>query len=379
MNSDVNELARAILKKPLDECSVDELKQIADQYPYFGPAQFLLAKKISNDPGAADTNSLQFEEQVQKASLYFQNRVWLDHLLRSDNEGDQVSIEPIVVDHDSLIEDDTTANEKGDYKNDEQINRAEEAAYSTVIEPKERTVNEEFDHNREIETDRTEEPAQSSVITQEEPTITHEIDQSPDEHTKGNQDPPAENADQSTPIDESGATLPEAMEQALIQENNEPPLSTQPLIRENPEQIQPAAEMKPLAEQKTVADTSLVFEPFHTVDYFASQGIKFKEEEKPKDKLGMQLKSFTEWLKTLKQVPVAEIVSKIDTSSEQKVEQMAEFSVAERHVITEAMAEVWKKQGNLGRAEEIYRKLSLLEPSKSSYFAAKIEELKKTN
>ncbi len=92
----------------------------------------------------------------------------------------------------------------------------------------------------------------------------------------------------------------------------------------------------------------------------------------------MQLKSFTEWLKTMKRVPVIEIASP-DSGGEQKVEQMAEFSLAERHVITEAMAEVWEKQGNRAKAKEIYRKLSLLDPAKSSYFAAKIEELRKTN
>jgi hypothetical protein len=42
------------------------------------------------------------------------------------------------------------------------------------------------------------------------------------------------------------------------------------------------------------------------------------------------------------------------------------------------MAEVWKKQGNTAKAIDIYNKLSLLDPSKRVYFAAKIEELKKT-
>jgi hypothetical protein len=40
------------------------------------------------------------------------------------------------------------------------------------------------------------------------------------------------------------------------------------------------------------------------------------------------------------------------------------------------MAEVWEKQGNLVKAKETYEKLSLLNPDKSSYFAAKIEHLK---
>ena len=55
---------------------------------------------------------------------------------------------------------------------------------------------------------------------------------------------------------------------------------------------------------------------------------------------------------------------------------MAESSINDREVVTEAMAEVWEKQGNHAKAVEIYQKLSLLNPAKSSYFAAKIEQLK---
>jgi pentatricopeptide repeat protein len=44
-------------------------------------------------------------------------------------------------------------------------------------------------------------------------------------------------------------------------------------------------------------------------------------------------------------------------------------------VLTEAMAEVYAKQGQADKALEIYRKLSLLDPSRSATFAAKIAEL----
>lgn len=120
----------------------------------------------------------------------------------------------------------------------------------------------------------------------------------------------------------------------------------------------------------------LLFEPYHTVDYFASQGIRIRDEEKPADRLGKQLKSFTEWLKTCKKLPDTEIGKGVSQQAEQKVELMAGQSLAERDVITEAMAEVWEKQGNSLKAIEIYTKLSLLEPAKSPYFAAKIEALK---
>ena len=55
---------------------------------------------------------------------------------------------------------------------------------------------------------------------------------------------------------------------------------------------------------------------------------------------------------------------------------MAEHSLEEKEIITEAMAEVWAKQGNAQKAIELYTKLSLQEPAKSAYFAAKIEQLK---
>ena len=133
---------------------------------------------------------------------------------------------------------------------------------------------------------------------------------------------------------------------------------------------------KPLTGPATPPKDEMLFEPYHTVDYFASQGIKFTAEEKPKDKFGQQLKSFTEWLKTMKRLPVQEVVKEIDTGSEKKVEQMAEHSIEDREVVTEAMADVWEKQGNAAKAIEIYTKLSLLNPSKSAYFAARIEQLK---
>ncbi|MEO7984283.1 MAG: hypothetical protein ABI688_09390 [Bacteroidota bacterium] len=135
----------------------------------------------------------------------------------------------------------------------------------------------------------------------------------------------------------------------------------------------------PGSKADDLSKTELVFEPFYTVDYFASQGIKFKEEEKPRDKFGQQLKSFTDWLKTMKRLPVTEIGMTVASNSEKKVEQLAEHSLAGGEVVTEAMAEVWEKQGNPGKAIEVYNKLSLLDPSKSPYFAAKIEDLKKIN
>ncbi len=157
---------------------------------------------------------------------------------------------------------------------------------------------------------------------------------------------------------------------AVVQEPEEPVLAipAEELVTVEPVSLTNSPE--------TPVKDELAFEPYHTVDYFASQGIRFKPEEKPQDRFGQQLKSFTEWLKTLKQKPGSDPSPVENNISDQKVEQLAEVSITDREVLTEAMAEVWLKQGNTEQAADIYRKLSLLNPSKSSYFASLIEKLK---
>ncbi len=142
-------------------------------------------------------------------------------------------------------------------------------------------------------------------------------------------------------------------------------------------------ELKLPADSDKPADTSLTFEPMHMVDYFASQGIKISEQE-PTDKLGKQLKSFTEWLKTMKKLPgqanpqVGGATESSIGATDLTVQALAEKSNQEDEVLTEPMAEVLARQGKHARAVEVYQKLSLMNPSKSAYFAAKIEQLKDT-
>lgn len=192
-----------------------------------------------------------------------------------------------------------------------------------------------------------------------------------------------------------GETGGAVIEAALVAEVSEPAAGDAPVISEDSiqteeliatkeelvvEKEEPVISEPVLQKEEAVTsnqNTDLVFEPFHTVDYFASQGIKLKLEDKPLDKFGQQLKSFTDWLKTMKRLPVTEIAAGTEPATENKVVQMAEHSLEEKEVLTEAMADVWIKQGNRDKARDIYHKLSLLEPSKSAYFAAKIEDLQK--
>ncbi|HMR85311.1 MAG TPA: hypothetical protein PKE30_19340 [Niabella sp.] len=120
----------------------------------------------------------------------------------------------------------------------------------------------------------------------------------------------------------------------------------------------------------------LSFTPYYTVDYFAAQGIKWNDQN-VNDRFGVQLKSFTSWLKQMKRLPGATTKTNITLNEEKSIEQMAQRSITGENADTEAMAEVWAKQGDIQKAIALYKKLSLQIPGKSAYFAAKIDHLKK--
>jgi hypothetical protein len=121
---------------------------------------------------------------------------------------------------------------------------------------------------------------------------------------------------------------------------------------------------------------SIVFTPYHMVDYFASQGIKLVLEDNPPDQFGKQLKSFTDWLKVMKKIPNQHPSGKEDEKVNEQIRHFAAHSIEERDVLTESMAEVLAKQGMYENAIALYQKLSLIYPPKSAYFASRIEQLK---
>ncbi|MGN6351928.1 MAG: hypothetical protein ACTHLB_00985 [Parafilimonas sp.] len=138
-------------------------------------------------------------------------------------------------------------------------------------------------------------------------------------------------------------------------------------------QEQAAAFEKPVEE--SVTEVPIETLPLHRVDYFESQGIKL-DEEKPNDKLGKQLRRFTDWLKQMKSINPSPTELRSDEAGEQQVQHIAQHSNDAEEVVTETMAEVLLKQGKPEQAINIYEKLSFINPSKSAYFAAKIKELK---
>jgi hypothetical protein len=114
-------------------------------------------------------------------------------------------------------------------------------------------------------------------------------------------------------------------------------------------------------------------------DYFAAQGIELDLSKLPQDKFTQQLRSFTAWLKVIKNkdgVDQLDQIGALGADQEQIIAQIAEKANIPADILTESMAEIWEKQGNLKKAIATYEKLSFIFPEKSVYFASRIEHLK---
>jgi hypothetical protein len=139
----------------------------------------------------------------------------------------------------------------------------------------------------------------------------------------------------------------------------------------------PAAEKEVIEQIEVAIAQPIPIEPYHTVDYFASQGIKNRLDDQ-QDELGKKVKTFTAWLKTMKRLQPAAEIYEIEESDEE-IDNGIDLQVPQEVIATEAMAEVYLKQGLIQKAIEVYAKLSLQNPVNSHIFAAKILQIKENN
>jgi hypothetical protein len=132
--------------------------------------------------------------------------------------------------------------------------------------------------------------------------------------------------------------------------------------------------------QEPLVSEQLEFEkesPQLVKDYFEAQGIEIDLASLPQDKFTKQLRSFTAWLKVLKNHEENSAnLTENGEEQEKMIAIIAEKANKATDVITEAMAEIWLKQGNKQKAIDVYSKLSFIFPEKSVYFASQIEQLK---
>ena len=168
--------------------------------------------------------------------------------------------------------------------------------------------------------------------------------------------------------DEDEMVKSEDMSEEVMYETETVPLS----------EIDSTLEEKEVHEHVHISTTQPIpIEPYHTVDYFASQGIKNRLDD-PQDELGKKVKTFTAWLKTMKRLQPAAEIFEIEESDEE-IDNGIDLQVPQEVIATEAMAEVYLKQGLTQKAIEVYAKLSLQNPANSHIFAAKIIQIKENN
>ncbi|MEN9951955.1 MAG: hypothetical protein RLZZ520_223 [Bacteroidota bacterium] len=169
-------------------------------------------------------------------------------------------------------------------------------------------------------------------------------------------------------IDEDDTTWENSLSETEVDFLEEKPVFTAPI--EEPISVSP---------EQTPAEVNLPIpiEPYHTVDYFASQGIKTRLDD-AQDELGRKVKTFTAWLKTMKRLQPAAEINEIEESDEE-IDNGLDQPIMQEIIATEAMAEVYLKQGLAQKAIEVYAKLSLQNPANSHIFAAKIIQIKENS
>ncbi|HLO37854.1 MAG TPA: hypothetical protein VK173_05170, partial [Lacibacter sp.] len=300
-----------LLQQPslLKETTVADLEMMAYQYPWFGTAQLLLAAKQKQ------TGSHNTDKQVQKAMIYFNQPLWSGAQLNRFIATESATVEAVaetetvieVDEEETLIEiDETDASldaeaivEAEDIRDVKEANVVTDAALDVefVLQAEADKEAEQFLKDVEIE---------SQAEAMIEADTEHEV---ADFMTKADAEMAAE------AMIEADAER----EVADFMTSSDAELAAEATIGSDfaKEELMNVQKPEPV-EEKPV----FTFEPFHTVDYFASQGIKLREEKLEADELGKQVKSFTQWLRSMKKIYVEE-KKQLDLTEEKEVVSIA--------------------------------------------------------
>jgi len=354
----------------LQSVPAGDLRRLTSDHPYFSIGQLMLTRKLQEDK---DPDLL---PQTHRTALYISNPLWLRYQLQTKEfkvklppgaEMEEVTasaaVENISADERRFVPTVERVREIMDG-----ITTVEEKAAVAPEIKKEVLPAETVVHNTVLAEDEV--PAeipQEKPISPAVPTAETRID-IPAEIEMVRQTPGLTSPEESQ-IDED-ISYPQTSEEVTVQMEMD---EKQKDVIANILSEQLAEFRKPVT-----ADTELSIEsePYHTVDYFASQGIQADLNAQNQDKLSNQLRKFTDWLKPMKAVPSDTGDLGTDPELEGAIHNIANTSNEAKEIVTETMAEVLVKQGKTEKAVQLYIKLSFLNPDKSAYFAAKIQQLK---
>jgi hypothetical protein len=385
---------------------IPDIDETINENPVSSLSQFLKLYdlKKNNDPG--------FERLARKTVLYFNNPAWLQFQLSYAMDDSDETLETsekvsesghfAVVFPEQIIKQKPVIEEASKTENYEAVAEIDEEEIQENNSSEEKIGEQIFDEREEeipslppleIEEPFSEENHQNNFVSDSETSSETELSSNENEVTEAFQNDDVEDIEfEEEPEQEK--LVAEASDNSENEEvafqRKEQILEENEIKNDAPSENESGAEtaFQPVTvpseeiskvedpENESPTTDEVPFEPLHTVDYFASQGIKISADIM-NDKLGKQMRSFTDWLKSMKKLHPGKLPEQNEVI-EKIIQSSAEESNADAEVLTEAMAEVLIKQNKQEKAIEMYEKLSLMNPSKSAYFAAKIESLKTT-
>jgi len=88
MSERIHVLAQQLFgKSSIDECNLQDIRDLAKLYPYFAPAQFLLLEKLKRE------NSPEYSTQLQKAVLYYHDPLEFEYFISSGRFETEIDFE----------------------------------------------------------------------------------------------------------------------------------------------------------------------------------------------------------------------------------------------------------------------------------------------
>src|SRR5450432_3630739 len=362
-------------KQDLASVSLEEIREVIAEFPSFNAAHYILSVKLKLEKDS------DFEQESMRTALYFNNALWLNEILEERNPAfvDSDAAQSTINGYESAHE---TFNEPQAFSHADQFESINDSiveliSVESIAEPK-NDENENELKEKDIppngksvgETDETTESAfdliikkwtvqtesiaesggevaevmQATEIREEVAEVMQETEIREEvaevmQETEIWEETEIETAGESEeyvseygifeekpiilrdhdleafdrPLDQ-GTFLPVEME--LNEDADDTEIGDdqiQEVITRFGEQYKP---MAPFDAKKAEA---IVFAPYHMIDYFASQGIKLVLEDQPADSFGKQLKSFTDWLKVMKKLPVQTNTEKSDEKEAERI------------------------------------------------------------
>ena len=351
-----------------DVLTVSELDALLAQYPYFSLLHLLRARKLRLEGAEEDP------KDFKKTTLYFNNIPWLMYQYNQQPIFTR-SAEKIVpvaeillnetIEQDCIEEDDPiniieTEESSEDVQNQLIITPE---ALETITEPIEMAIHQDEIATEEIEetvyeANQYEQPIQENVQESIEILVATAVE---------NNITQLDDAETTSAIEsiEAQASEGEYIENIIDSVDN--------FILENESILENREEISaPIIEQTY----QLPLEDISGTDYFAAQGIKADNEVTPISlRLNLTQNSFTGWLKVMQQIENSEQSDQIQAPITKNSQLFSIIENEEIEVFTETMADVYIKQGLTKKAILIFEKLSLIYPTKSAYFASRIDKI----